>query len=865
MSMLLHLQEEYARHIPQDGYCLLLSGYAACSDTGQGGRLSQRRGLISVNKRYIHSNSDALLAAAAHSRPQTAAATQRLSSSAKATTRNPLTPTERMMKKRSERIVTLKEWRNQTTATSFVPLSAYSRTIPPNPILFDLQLQQDGGGANSSIYNKVIDICRTHRGELNRHDLLFILETIQDYSTSQQQFWESISILSHSGRVCMGKVGGQEQSLWDRALASAVLGVYLKQDQIKFLRQVETLAVNPVSLLRPTTEEQPQEPPSLISDAEILSSTVLDSLLLMLHKRRAMDLFEALEQNNIALPNRHLASIVRIGVSQLDGYLLERVGNMLLNNEKLFQDSPYDDALDILFKTRPMHLSAKLMDSFVHGACESELYELAREVFDKALDGGQRYRVSTFNRILNSYSVKGFGFDIVAAAEAESKRARRRRNSSRGRTEMTGIVSDRDNSVGIEGNSLVSARAIAVADPRDVTKYVLAMKNQGVVPNIVTLNVMVKLYLEMAQYKVSEAPHWKSAFRIYNPSNLKPDLVTNNTLLAYYEKHRDLATMKRIYDSMAGVPTTTQISKREWRLQAKDAMKEGQEGQSQDKDEQLKQQPLQQIRHTRSNRDIYTYNTMLHALLQHAVDSKDIASIGQCFYDMEQDGLTADTVTFNTNILYHIAGGNLSSAIQVFRSMERTAKKHAETLPEQDTDAWTDPRLARTLSRPVKSVPTYVALSSLSQDTSSPVSNAAMEPDATSSSPTTADPAPAPAPDVVTFTSLISGFGNASQMKKATQYFTEMTERYKIQPNLKTYSTIVAGLHRTGNHQKAEKLWDIVLEGDSPKNPSQPLKLGETSEINEDDVEQEPLRTLTIMERRQVEARRKLYADSFKG
>ncbi|KAF9121433.1 hypothetical protein BGW39_010532 [Mortierella sp. 14UC] len=829
-------------------------------------RLSRRPSINSINKRFVHSDSEAVLAAAAQSSSKTVTTTPRLSSSVKASRRNPWTPNERMIRRRSERIVTLKEWRDPTTATSFVPLSAYSRTTPPHPILFDLQLQQDGGGANSSIYNKAIDICRTHRDELNRYDLLFILEIIQDYSTSQQQFWESISILAQSASVRMGKIGGQEQQLWDRALASAMLGVYLKQGQRNFLRQVEVLAQNPVSLstLGSMAEEQLRNSPSLVSDAEILSFTMLDSLLLMLNKKRAMDLFEALGQNNIAVPRRYLGSFVRIAVSQIDGYLLERIGNMLLKNEKFFQDSPYDDAVDLISRTRPMHLSTKLMDSFVHGACESELYELGRAVFDKALDAGQKYRVSTFNRILNSYSVKGFGFDIVAAAEAESKRARRRRNSSRGRTDMSGTVSNKDHSVGSEGDNLVSARAIAVVDPRDVAKYVMAMKDQGVIPNIVTLNVLVKLYLEMAQYKVSEAPHWKTAFKAYNPSKLKPDLVTNNTLLAYYEKHKDLDTMKRIYDSMAGVPTAVQLSKRERRLQAKAGLEEGGEGQSLDKGDQ-QEQLLQQTRLTRSNRDIYTYNTMLHALLQHAVESKDIASIGQCFYDMEQDGLTADTVTFNTNILYHIAGGNLSSAIQVFRSMERTAKKQAGTLPEQDADALTDPQLARTLSRPVKSVPTYVALSNMSQDTRPPVADFAIAPDATSSSPTVADPAPAPAPDVVTLTSLISGFGHANQMKKATQYFKEMTERYKIQPNLKTYSTIVAGLHHAGNHQKAEKLWDIVLEEDSPTNKSQPLTLGGTSEIDEDDVEQEPSRILTIMERRQVEARRKLYSDSLKG
>lgn len=225
---------------------------------------------------------------------------------------------------------------------------------------------------------------------------------------------------------------------------------------------------------------------------------------------------------------------------------------------------------------------------------------------------------------------------------------------------------------------------------------------------------------------------------------------------------------------------------------------------------------------------------------------------------MEQDGIAADTVTFNTNILYHISGGNLSNAAQVFRSMDRTAKKPIESLPEQDADPLSSPQSARSLSKPVKSLPSHSTLAGLSQDASSSTAPS-MSDSSDTPPPHAADPAPAP--DVVTLTSLISGFGQANQMKKATQYFKEMTERYQIQPNLKTYSTLVAGLHRAGAHQKAEKLWDIVLEEDSPSSKSPTLG----STLDDDDVEQKPSQTLTLMERRQVEARKKLYSDSLKG
>ncbi|KAF9926568.1 hypothetical protein FBU30_003855 [Linnemannia zychae] len=732
----------------------------------------------------------------------------------------------------------------------FVPMSAYPRTTPPHPALLELQFQQDKGVHYLSIYKGVLDICVNCRDELSRHDFLFILEVILDYSTSRQQFWESITILSRSSMACLGKVGGEDLQLWEKAISSAILGVYPRSPNMKTLmKHFKQLTQDP--LMRGTNSKDKR------TDVEVLASTILDGLLLKASTKRAMDLYVELEKHNVSLPNRYLSRFIRIAVSQLNRDLLEQIGNLLLDNERFFQAFRSSDILNLESRTRPIHLSTKIMDSFIYGACKSELYELARAVFDHTLESDQKYRVSTFNNILNSYSVKSFGFDIVEAAELEKKRAKRLRNSYRC------IPDEKQPS---ERNGLESVGKITVAEPGDIAKYMSTMKYQGVVPNIVTLNILVKLYLEMNRYKVPKAPYWKAAFWAYNPSKLQPDLVTNNTLLAYYEKQGDLETMKRIYDSMANAPTSSRLSGRERKSEPKTAQEMTEKEQYQDMDMQECQQqhqPVETSQSTQSSRDIYTYNTMLHALLQHAVESKDFTPIEQCFRDMANDGISADTVTFNTNILYHIAGGNLPSATQVFHKMERSARK-------QDRSKFKENSRAHSL--PVKSLSTHIALSNRPTDSNSHQVTPTYASDDASPSDSDVESPPVPAPDIVTLTSLISGFGLANQMDKAAQYFNKMTNYYNIKPNLKTYSTIVAGLHRAGEHQKAEMVWNAVLEEEkSPaKETQQRHKPSKTAPIHsdsnnndnnddDDDAEKETTHALTVMERKQAEALRKLY------
>jgi pentatricopeptide repeat protein len=664
-------------------------------------------------------------------------------------------------------------------------------------------------------------------------DFIFILESIQNGSTSQAQFWESIAILIRSSLPpTSNTLPLSQRPEWRKTVAFALLEVYWRQDQSTFLDQLERLR----------NQEESTQLEASISNHDILAHIMIESLMLTFHQKTAFELYNNLSERGASMPVRLLEGIVRIAVADNYSSQLTRIGNMLLRHEELHQEflstmsSTSNTPSATRQRNRPLLMPSKLLDSFIYSACANGLYELARAVFDKGLEAGRKYRISTLTIILNSYSIKGLGFDVVSAAIKEDKEWCRRRSKRRGR----GNNDEPNDSATTDDVLHSSDMDIAVATPKVIEKYISAMEQQNIYPTMTTLNVLVKLYLEMDLYKVADAPSWTAAFRRYNPLGLKPDVVTNNTLLSHYEKLGDLAAMKQIYHSMAGDngrdPSGAGSSRsrsRPRRLQCKEPLEQHPPANgdtfsvdntacrlnseqdlltdSTDKWKDRQQEDHERSlppRSLRSNRDIYTYNTMLHALLQHAAKTKDIVTIGQCFHDMEQDGISVDTVTFNTNIWYHISRRDLAAAMQVFRSMKGVAVG-------SDSPSGMGERHIMVSSNPIRSRPSSAAtLGKRIGVTNDPYypSNSDPYPFMEQSDATAMPSKSPPPPDVVTLTSMISGLGQAGQMDDISLIFREMTTKLRIEPNLKTYSALAAGLHRAGDHRRAEMLWDIVLE-----------------------------------------------------
>ncbi|KAF9918277.1 hypothetical protein BX616_009669 [Lobosporangium transversale] len=820
---------------------------------------------------------------------------------------------------RSRRIVYLPKWKQTAIASQGYAEYSYdkSTTEPVHPCLLEIH----GSAEYSNVaLRDAIQVFRKQYRNLVLNDLKFVLELIQDGSSNQEEFWEYVAVLVRRSLPQIKTISKTATNEWQRTLAYALLEVYWKQNQSVFLEQVE-------KAFERTADQETSQSKSRPSDAEIIAHIVIESLLATFYPKSALELYDMLSLRGIDMPRRILASLIRIATAQGDDYQLERIGNMMIRHEELYQGALESATTRSRPFNRPLLMSPKLMDVFIRGACENQLYDLARKVFDRGLAAGENYRVITFTRILNSFSVKEFGFDILLASETHEKRTehicRPKRTEILGSEESSKYSQlERDSSV-FAPSSI--GRKITVAEPQDIQKYTLAMQAQGVKPNMTTLNVLVKLYLEMAQYKVSNAPAWKTVFIDFNPLKLEPDIVTYNTLLAYYAAHKDLLTMRKIYDHMAGTLDGEWLKSRkaERRRRINDASTNQDidpsalnsniihQPHSNDSDvaEEIEKLPSEKRRPSpspqmRSHRDIYTYNIMLHALLQHAVETKDIASIGQCFHDMEQDGIPADTITFNTNILYHITRGDVSAALQVFRSMKPVNRK--VSMPAFTDDPWDGERDLRTFgfnnvslrrsSKPVRSTPSYIgkpptdgAMSGRLKTDDSVQSQPNNETHLLSTSMLEVDSPPAP--DVVTFTSLISGFAHLNQMDKATNVFKEMTNQFHIEPNLKTYTTLIAGLHQTGDHKRAEQLWEIVVNGNKApcsrvggynnhikdherqSNNECPPTAGEVA-LQEDEKDErleyqqmlqgQPTEHLTVMERRQIETRCKLYKEQLK-
>ncbi|KAG0250510.1 hypothetical protein BG011_008280 [Mortierella polycephala] len=839
----------------------------------------------------------------------------------------------------SERISSLPQWRDQALSTTAPRRpSARPSVVPVHPCLVDIYQHldrdtpdQDSGFTSRSLPapDGVTEICEKHYRDFTNSDFAFVLETIQKYTTSQQQFWDSMAVLIRRSTPHFRRAYSDANRDWKSSIFNTMLPVVWTKNISFFVEQIERLrngssgagtdSVIPAleNTGQGTREVEPQQDEDQRrraideANASRVASTMVEGLLSKFYGNQALWLYEILSEQGISMPG-FIGDFIRIAVAEKDGSLLERIGSLLLKHEDDYHAAQSPDSTETRPRNRPLLMSAKLMDSFVHGACEQERFDIARAVFDRGLQAGQKYRATTFTRILNSYSVKDFGFDIVKASmertleEKRSHHGRGQRLDERGTqtTSWSPRTSDPavDTGKADRLSMLAGTKMISVAAPETIETYVQAMEDAGVNPTTTTLNVLAKLYLEMAQYRVPGAPPWKYAFKRYNPLELEPDVVTKNTLLAYCEKHKDLDTMRRIYDGMAGVPEVSarnskRIRKKPWVMQAENNQSGdyGKGAESSDAEGPRHMVPQPSVSRVRSKRDIYTYNTMLHALLQHAVESKDIAAIGQCFHDMELDGIAADTVTFNTNILYHIRRGDFDSAVQVFRSMKGSPEQ-ATTMkwPPVVSNPWTlDPlagqgpaNVVRPSSMRIRSIPT--ALSSKGNSSTAVAADATSRPlddnVATHLSsppkPASADLVPSPAPDVATLTSLISGFGRAGQMDKAVYFFNQMTERHQINPNLKTYLTLVDGLHRTGDHEGADRLWEIILEEETTGSTNQGID-SDSMEASEEILDDEEAllrfherrqgqgagrsdKHLTIMERLEAETRRKLYRESIK-
>ncbi|KAG0233154.1 hypothetical protein BGW41_001634 [Actinomortierella wolfii] len=666
------------------------------------------------------------------------------------------------------------------------------------------------------VQQTILSVLTDPAAELQRQDYIYILAVMDQSMSTQQQFWR---FLSHFVRSTITKEN-DNTGFWKIALGKYITPIYRAHGRHVFVQQLARLDEEKSPQNREDDvvvdghmREEGKEKP-LLTDQYILGKLMVELLVYPTNDgKEAAMLFEALsEQGQIRFHKDVFGLLVKRATLSYDASQISLLGAIMLRHEALFLQNKVPN--------RPLLIYRTYMDNFLLKACELGLETLARDVFRASLAAGRCQRASSFNIILNSYSTKQFGSVMFPST---TRRSRHQRTSSTNSDRRSSYSSSNSNILTMQ-ERLAALRHgklgshLTITSLEKVDELVHEMEMRGVVPDMGTLNILVKLYLEVEMQGVHESRPWQDAFTRYNPANLEPDTVTCNTLLAFYERKRDLTMMRTIYDSMTTADVVGSVVAKTRKQRRKEAR---------ELDQQPHQEQGQMAADTetvstsiKSRRDVYTYNTMLHALLHHAKEPKDVAAIGQVFYDMEQDGVPADTVTFNTNIMFHIRRGDFVAAMQVYQDMleaEPTAKTESgelvATLGSLEDRGRSRQRTIR------RSLPTWASLSSSSTETS----EGSFKETATTSDPSStlsiprprrASSTPTPIPptrDAVTYTTLMSGYGQSNQMEIATFFFSEMV-RLGLEPNFKTYSTLVSGLERAGDYQRAQTLWDMVLK-----------------------------------------------------
>ncbi|KAG0264228.1 hypothetical protein DFQ27_001347 [Actinomortierella ambigua] len=650
----------------------------------------------------------------------------------------------------------------------------------------------------------VMDVLIDPTAELEFSDYAYVLAIIDQAVSSQQQFW---TILSHFVRRTITKES-EDTKFWKVRLGKYVIPVYRSQDRSIFLQQLARLDGEVKEACKEKDDgsheeggEEGRRKP-LLTDQYILGKLMVESLVYpATDDKEAALLFDALNvHGQIRFHKDVFGTLVKRATLMHSAPQISLLGEIMLRHEALFAQNKVP--------SRPLLIHRTYMDNYLLKACELGFETLARDVFQASLAAGRCHRTSSFNIILNSYSTKQFGpVSFASTAQLRQQRRRQQRQDIDPHRSTSKRSGDNDSGnfntlqerlaalrVGKFGRSMLTTHL------EPVDKLVREMEQFGVVPDMGTLNILVKLYLEVDLQGIHESRHWQEVFTRYNPADLEPDTVTCNTLLAYYERKRDLVMMRTIYESMTTAEEVGSVVKtrRQRRKEARES-------------DQQPEQPLPKKEEdvlVKSQRDVFTYNTMLYALLRHAKDPTDMAAIGQVFYDMEQDGIPADTVTFNTNIMFHIRRGDFVAAMQVYQDMyEQPAVKDKEETLVRDHPT----RRRRTIQ---KSLPTWTRQPSSTALSTEPLDNTPSDSLSNLSIPKSLSRAFTPTPptrDSITYTSLMSGYGQSNQMEIATFFFSEMV-RLGLEPNFKTYSTLVAGLERAGDFQRAQTLWDMVLK-----------------------------------------------------
>mmetsp|Transcript_34886 Transcript_34886/g.81570 ORF Transcript_34886/g.81570 Transcript_34886/m.81570 type:complete len:865 (-) Transcript_34886:142-2736(-) len=168
---------------------------------------------------------------------------------------------------------------------------------------------------------------------------------------------------------------------------------------------------------------------------------------------------------------------------------------------------------------------------------------------------------------------------------------------------------------------------------------------------------------------------------------------------------------------------------------------------------------------------LLTYNSVLDALVRHSAPQEELKQVWE---DMEAAGIEADAVTYSVFIKAHAAAGNVSGALELFRTMR------ARQLTCDDV---TTNNLLVSCSRAERvqdAEEVFVAMQ------------------CSGVTPTT-----------VTASILIKMYGRAKQLEKAIAIPAQLEKKYAVRPNLHVYTCLVQACVQ---NKQVKRSWEIFCQ-----------------------------------------------------
>ncbi|CAN6216325.1 unnamed protein product [Urochloa humidicola] len=284
---------------------------------------------------------------------------------------------------------------------------------------------------------------------------------------------------------------------------------------------------------------------------------------------------------------------------------------------------------------------------------------------------------------------------------------------------------------------------------------------ESVVPNLTTYNILVKAWCD--QRNLEEA--WSIVGKM-RTSGVEPDIVTYNTIASAYANNDETW---RAEELIVEIQTRVRTSERTWGIIIGGYCREGR----------LEEafRCIRQMKDAGVIPNVVIFNTLLKGFL----DANDMAAVNNILGLMEQFGIKPDIVTYSHQLNTFSSLGHMAKCMKVFDKM-------IEAGIEPDPQVYSILAKGYVRAQQPEKAELLLQMSQLGVR-----------------------------PNVVTFTTVISGWCSMADMESAIRVYEKM-RKAGVHPNLRTFETLIWGYSEQKQPWKAEEVLQMMQEtGVKPK------------------------------------------------